>query len=374
MTTLLMALIAVFSLQRCLYAVVALWRSRPAAPHAGPWPRVAVVLASRDEEDSLAACLESLAALDYPEDRLTLVLVSDGSRDGTADAMTRFAAARPRTRVMSAARSVGKAAALNRAIAAVPDAAFVGVYDTDLRPAADSLRRLVAACLAPGVGAASGIRVPVNRGAGAVAAYAALESDVHQWVTLRSRHLLGWNPQTTGGNCVYRREALLGVGWFRPGALSEDTEMSLGLAGAGWRTVFVEEAVAFGEVAESWRQFTRQRLRWTSGLYASARAAHGWQGWLTAAGYVDRLLFLWAGAAVWAGLLHPAWLLAYLIPPVMTAVVATARSGHLAVLPHTLRAAVMLFPWDVLLSTYATMAALGGCRPAWQPARRDSRS
>ena len=366
--TLLLLLIGVFSLNRCLLALAALLSRPRELPAAAEWPMTGIVLVSRDEEASLGGCLDALAALDYPAERCRLLLVSDGSRDGTAARMAELAGRRAGTEVLVLADSVGKAEALNRALAALPDVEIVAVYDTDLRPAPDSLRRLVAAMDAR-TAAAGGRRAPANRDAGLVATYAALESDVHQLVTLAGKDHLGWNPPTTGGNCAYRRQAVLDVGGFLPGALSEDVEISLALAAAGWRTVFVENAVAGSRVADSLVEFTRQRLRWSSGLYASARRARSFQSFTVAAGYFDRVLFLCALLAAIASWLHPAWLMLYLIPPLLTLSVAHARARRLRALPRSLLALAVLFPWDAVLSVWSALTKLAGHRPTWRPTK-----
>jgi cellulose synthase/poly-beta-1,6-N-acetylglucosamine synthase-like glycosyltransferase len=64
-------------------------------------PRVSVVVAARNEAIDLPACLAALLALDYPPDRLEIVLVDDDSSDGTAGIMADAAAQHPRVRMLS---------------------------------------------------------------------------------------------------------------------------------------------------------------------------------------------------------------------------------------------------------------------------------
>lgn len=364
--TLLLLLIGIFSLRRCILAAAALLARPRGSMMVEEWSAVGIVMVSRDEEAALDGCLRALGALDYPLDRRHHLLVSDGSRDGTAAKMADFAAHAGNAQVLIIEDSVGKAEALNRALAALPDAELVAVYDTDLRPCPDSLRRLVAA-MDPSTGAAGGRREPANRDASLVARYTSLESDVHQLVTLAGKNRLGWNPPTTGGNCVYRRKAVLDVGGFTRGTLSEDIEVSLALAATGWRTIFVEDAVAASMVPDSLRQFSRQRLRWNAGLFSSAKRASGWRYLLVAAGYLNRVLFLGAALSVAADWLHPAWLLLYLFPALLTIVVAHVRAGRLGALPRSLLATAALFPWDVGLSLLGAVTRLAGRKPLWQP-------
>lgn len=72
-------------------------------PLSDPPPRVSVVVCARDEEATLRRCLESLAALDYPHERLEILLVDDDSEDGTRAIMDEFAARDEVFRVLTTA-------------------------------------------------------------------------------------------------------------------------------------------------------------------------------------------------------------------------------------------------------------------------------
>src|SRR5215471_11476522 len=66
-----------------------LWRSRPVLR--GPLtPFVSVVMVVRNEEKILESKLKNLLSLDYPEHRLQMVVVSDGSNDGTEQILREY--------------------------------------------------------------------------------------------------------------------------------------------------------------------------------------------------------------------------------------------------------------------------------------------
>jgi cellulose synthase/poly-beta-1,6-N-acetylglucosamine synthase-like glycosyltransferase len=54
-------------------------------------PTVAVIVAARNEEERILPCLESLAKLDYPSDKLEVIIVNDSSTDRTAEVVRSFA-------------------------------------------------------------------------------------------------------------------------------------------------------------------------------------------------------------------------------------------------------------------------------------------
>jgi cellulose synthase/poly-beta-1,6-N-acetylglucosamine synthase-like glycosyltransferase len=326
------------------------------------------VAAIRDEEANLPGLLAALDRLEYPA--LRFVFVDDGSRDATGRILKDWAAARPGVRLIRLERSVGKSVALNQALVAAPETEAVAVYDADLRPEPDSLARLASCFRDPRAGAASGYRQPSNAGRNAVTAYAALESVVHQMVTQAGKERLGLNPTTLGGNCLYRRSALLGVGGFPPGSFSEDIEVSLALVAAGWRTHFCRGAIAGTALVDSLGRYWNQRARWTRGIYRSSRRASGVESWLVSAGYSDRIVFLAAVALAATGNLAPAWLALYFVAPAAAVCTALWRSGAgLAAASRMLLWAVPMFAVDVAATVAASVNAVLGRRLEWRTGR-----
>ena len=129
------------------------WSPRPVR-RSSDEPSVSVVMVARNEEAVLARKLGNLLTLDYPPEKLDVVVVSDGSSDGTAAILSEFAR-NPRVRAVVKAVSQGKAAGLNDAI---PVARGEVLLFTDARqeiePAA--LRFLIENFADAEVGAASG--------------------------------------------------------------------------------------------------------------------------------------------------------------------------------------------------------------------------
>ncbi len=79
-------------------------------------PCVSVIIAANDEAAVIEAKLRNMLALDYPADRLEIVVASDGSVDGTNEIVRRFA---PRVRLLESFPRRGKIATINKAIKAV---------------------------------------------------------------------------------------------------------------------------------------------------------------------------------------------------------------------------------------------------------------
>ncbi|MES1247572.1 MAG: glycosyltransferase family 2 protein [Actinomycetota bacterium] len=117
-------------------AIGARLRTRRVAASEGYLPTVAVVVTAHNEAAVIEHRLDDLGALDYPADRLELVVTSDASTDGTEE----LAAARG-VRVIRNPRG-GKVAAQNNAVAQV-DADVVAFTDANSTWRPDALRALV---------------------------------------------------------------------------------------------------------------------------------------------------------------------------------------------------------------------------------------
>ncbi len=357
--------LVVFTLRRLILIVAAALPAR--ACIAAYAPSVAAIVAVRNEEVNLPRLLEALDRLEYPIEKLHFVFVNDGSDDATSRILHDWTRLHSNAQLLEVSASEGKAQALDRALDTAPETELVAIYDADLTPHPASLGILAAAFQDAGVAAAAGFRRPSKVGTNPITAYGALESFVHQLVTQAGKERLGLNPTTLGGNCLYRRAALAGVGGFRPGAFSEDIETSLALVAAGWRTRFCRDAVAESAPVNSLRRYWNQRARWTRGIYSSARRARRPESWLVSAGYSDRLLFLAALALAAAGHIRFIWPALYLLAPAMAVAVALWRAGTgWKLAAYILLWAVPMFVVDIAATVAATGNALLRRRLDWR--------
>lgn len=124
-------------------------RGRRVAKDTAFEPSVSVIVAAHDEEAVIERRLENLLALDYPPERLELVVASDASSDGTDDLVRDAAARDPRVRLLECPRA-GKVAAQDRAVRETTGD-VVAFSDANATWAPDALRRLVASLADPEV-------------------------------------------------------------------------------------------------------------------------------------------------------------------------------------------------------------------------------
>ena len=119
-------------------------------------PLVSLLIAAYDEEDEIERRLVNAMALDYPADRLEIVIASDGSTDRTCDIVRRVAAANPgRIRLLDYTDNRGKATVLNDAFQTIRGEIVV-LSDANTTMREDSLRRLVKWFAIPDIGVVCG--------------------------------------------------------------------------------------------------------------------------------------------------------------------------------------------------------------------------
>ena len=116
-------------------------------------PLVSIVVVAHNEAARITARIENLLALDYPVDRVEIVVASDGSTDATVDCARRYAPAG--IAVLPFATRRGKSAVLNSVVPGLRGE-IVLFADARQRFDAGALRALVANFADPGVGAVSG--------------------------------------------------------------------------------------------------------------------------------------------------------------------------------------------------------------------------
>jgi cellulose synthase/poly-beta-1,6-N-acetylglucosamine synthase-like glycosyltransferase len=104
-------------------------------------PTVTLIVAAHDEEAVIERRLENLVALDYPSDKLEVVVASDASTDGTDDLVERFAADHEHVRLLRCPRG-GKVAAQNRAVRETRGE-ILAFSDANAQWKPDALRKLV---------------------------------------------------------------------------------------------------------------------------------------------------------------------------------------------------------------------------------------
>lgn len=242
-----------------LIALVAGLRPAPPVQKKEITPPVSLLIVVRNEEACLQDKLDNALALDYPRERLDVLVVSDGSTDGTEAIAARFADRGVRLLALPTAR--GKAAALNEAL---PRAGGEIVVLTDARQALapDAVRRLTAYFADPTVGAVSGeLHLLASSGSPGrgVGLYWSYEKLIRK-AESRFDSTVG----VTGAIYALRKDLFVPLD---PSTILDDVAIPMRVVLAGRRVMFAPEARAWDRIAESAAQEYRRKVRTLAGNY-----------------------------------------------------------------------------------------------------------
>ena len=94
------------------------------------WPKVSIIVPAYNEGKNIALCLDSLLKLDYPKDKLEIIVVDDGSKDNTHKIAKKYQVHFPKVVKVFHQENKGKAAALNFGIEKA-NGIFVACMDAD---------------------------------------------------------------------------------------------------------------------------------------------------------------------------------------------------------------------------------------------------
>ncbi|MYT24445.1 glycosyltransferase, partial [Streptomyces sp. SID7760] len=247
-----------------LLAAAAAAHRRRARPQAVPvpLPRVSVVVPAHNEEATIASCVRALLGGGCPD--IDVVVVDDGSTDGTAAAA--LTVADPRVRVVTQPNQ-GKPTALNTGVAhAAHDVILMVDADTVIAPQA--VAHLAAAMADPTVGAVAGNTKVANR-TGLLPLWQHLEYVMSFGLERRLFDLAGASPTVPGAIGAFRRSALASCGGISADTLAEDTDIAMALCRQGWRVVYRSDAHAHTHVPTTVRGLWHQRHRWAYGTLQS---------------------------------------------------------------------------------------------------------
>ena len=209
-----------------------------------------VVIPVYNGADTLPECLQALRAQTLPADWYEIIVVDDGSTDGSAGVARGFG-----VRVISQPNA-GPAAARNRGAAAAQGDILL-FTDADCVPALDWAERMTAAFAEPDVAGAKGVYRTHQQEL--VARFVQVEYE-DRYDRMRPLETIDFVDTYSAG---YRRDVFLASGGFDtsfPTASVEDQEFSFRLAKAGHRLIFVPDAQVFHTHDRALGEYARRKF------------------------------------------------------------------------------------------------------------------
>jgi len=341
------------------------------------WPRISITVPAYNEETQIEELIRSLLALDYPEDRIQRLIVSDASTDRTDEIVRAFADRGVELLRMS--KRGGKTRAEKAAAERLTGEIIVNT-DASIRIAPHALKPLIATFADPAVGLASGRDVSVGPGeqTGNVgeSGYVGYEMVVRDLET-RVGGIIG------ASGCLYAiRPELHRLPL--PDVLSRDFAAALHTIEHGFRAVSVPDAICYVPRTTSLRsEFTRKVRTITRGmetlwfkrqLMNPFRA--GLYAWMLISHKVLRWALPWAAVLAYLalGVLAPTSTLALTLFAAGTLVLILAILGWLLAnrerVPRLLSIPAFLVAGNLAAMIGLLRAIKGDRDPTWEPTRR----
>ena len=243
-----------------------LWSPRPVRRgfvESSAAPTVSAVMVVRNEESVIARKLDNLLTLDYPQEKLDVVVVSDGSSDSTPAILAGYADD-SRVRALMKAEPHGKAAGLNDAIKLATGEVLL-FTDARQRIESGALRLLVENFADPEVGAASGELMLGDPTSGETGKGMGLYWQIEKKI----RELESASGSVAGatGAIYCARRSLLDASPLPEGAILDDVLLPMQIVRQGFRVIFDSRAQAWdAPYLGKGREFSR-KVRTLSGNY-----------------------------------------------------------------------------------------------------------
>lgn len=230
-------------------------------------PAVSVVIPAYNEAPVLSDTIDACRNLNYPTEKLEVVLCYEAdSVDRTAE-ICRDAAANHEifTAIERDEPGGGKAKAMNYAL---PYAShdIIAMIDADHRYRPDAIRRAVAWFESDeDIWCLKGRCYGTNPNDSLLALHATVERHIAEKADLFARDVIGGFTIFGGGQAFFRREVFETLGSFDEEMLTEDIDMSSKIHAAGKRLVMDPSIITFEENPPTLQAWWSQRKRWARG-------------------------------------------------------------------------------------------------------------
>ncbi|MBI3364531.1 MAG: glycosyltransferase family 2 protein [Ignavibacteriae bacterium] len=218
------------------------------------YPKVTVLIPAHNEEKVIGYTVDAMTKLDYPYDKLDILIINDGSSDATASIVQEFANRDSRVRLYNVPQGEGgkgKSRALNLGLQQT-DAEFIAVYDADNTPLPSAMKYLMAQLLLdPSLGGVLGKFRTVNKNRNLLTRFINIETLSFQNMLQAGRWRLFKVSTLPGTNLVLRRHILDKLKGWDEDAITEDSELSIRIYMEGYRVKFIPYSITYEQEPES---------------------------------------------------------------------------------------------------------------------------
>jgi cellulose synthase/poly-beta-1,6-N-acetylglucosamine synthase-like glycosyltransferase len=233
-------------------------------------PKFSIIVPTKNEETVIRRCLDGLLEVDYPKDKMEIIVVDGNSTDTTGKICSEFTTKYPEIfKVITEKASKGKPTALNLALPHITGE-IVGVFDADSLPEKEVLRKVTSHFNDKKVIAVQGRTTSINEKRNILTRVIAMEEKAWFQALLGGREKLQLFVPLTGSCQFVRRNVLEELGGWDETSLTEDVELALRLVEKNHLIKYAPDVCSGQETPNSLGELIRQRVRWYRGYMETA--------------------------------------------------------------------------------------------------------
>ncbi|WP_195238251.1 glycosyltransferase [Romboutsia sp. 1001285H_161024_C4] len=234
------------------------------------FPFVSILIPAHNEGKVIGKTVESLLLLDYPIDKMELIVINDNSSDNSKEILENI---KNRYRnynftiinTDNITGGKGKSNALNIGYQ-ISKGEYIAIYDADNTPEKTALRYLIQTIVKDEkLGAVIGKFRTRNKHKNILTKFINIETLSFQWIAQAGRKQLLGLCTIPGTNFVLRRSTIEKLGGWDTKAIAEDTEISFRIYKMGQRITYVPQSVTWEQEPETVNVWIKQRTRWVKG-------------------------------------------------------------------------------------------------------------
>jgi cellulose synthase/poly-beta-1,6-N-acetylglucosamine synthase-like glycosyltransferase len=253
-----------------IYVGVRSRRKRTQNNYANEEPKFSIIVPTKDEETVIGRCLNGLLDLDYPKDKLEIIVVDGNSADATCKVCSDFSAKYPGSfKIVNEKESKGKPTALNLALP-YATGQIVGVFDADSVPEKDVLRKVASYFGDKQLMAVQGRTTSLNEKRNILTRVVSAEEKAWYQALLSGREKLQLFVPLNGSCQFIRRNVLEELGGWDEASLTEDVELALRLVEKKYSIKYADDVCCGQETPNGLRDLIKQRVRWYRGYMETA--------------------------------------------------------------------------------------------------------
>jgi cellulose synthase/poly-beta-1,6-N-acetylglucosamine synthase-like glycosyltransferase len=233
-------------------------------------PNFSIIVPTKNEESVIRRCLAGIFNMDYPKDKMQVIVVDGKSEDDTLKICSEFSEKYPENFKIISEKSVkGKPAALNLALPYI-NGEIVGVFDADSLPEKEVLLKTASYFNNEKLMALQGRTNSINEKFNALTRVIAAEERAWFQMLLSGREKLQLFVPLTGSCQFVRTYVLEELGGWDEDSLTEDVELALRLVEKKHLIKYAPDVCSGQETPSAIGSLFKQRVRWYRGYMETA--------------------------------------------------------------------------------------------------------